>query len=102
MQDNLPIGARIKVFSHEDTGDIAAEMIWFDAGDPYVRIMKNGEIIIRTPAKITIESTGDEVLIKSPTKITLDAPLVEETHDNKVDGDNTIVGFCTHDGCSCI
>ena len=102
MQDNLPIGARIKVFSHEDTGDIAAEMIWFDAGDPYVRIMKNGEIIIRTPAKITIESTGDEVLIKSPTKITLDAPLVEETHDNKVDGDNTVVGFCSHGGCSCV
>jgi hypothetical protein len=28
-------------------------------------------------------------------KITLDAPLVEETNDNKVDG------FCDHQGCSC-
>ena len=95
MKDNLPIGARIKVFSHEDTGLIAAEMIWFDAGNPYVRIMKNGEIMIGTPAKITIESTASEVLIKAATKITLDSPLTHNTADVQTDG------TCTHVGCVC-
>jgi len=84
MKDNLPCGARVRVYSHESEGDIAAEMIWYDAGNPFIRIMKDGEIIIH-----------------SPTKITLDAPLVEETHDNLVSGDNTVTGFCSHGGCSC-
>jgi hypothetical protein len=78
-------GTRVIAVAPGDTSvDYAVEAIDFETG-AYIRIMKDGEIILH-----------------SPTKITLDAPLVEETHDNKVDGDSTIVGFCTHDGCSCI
>lgn len=66
-----------------DKWDFAVEIKDFSTG-AYIRIEKNGEI-----------------KLYSPIKITLDAPLVEETHDNKVNEDNTVLGFCTHGGCSC-
>lgn len=85
MKDNLPCGARVRVYSHESEGDIAAEMIWYDAGNPFIRIMKDGEIIIH-----------------SPTKITLDAPLIDETTDLVHNhGSQQIDGSCTHGPCSC-
>jgi len=70
---------------HPDDGsvDFAWEAKDFNTG-AYIQIKKSGEIVLH-----------------SPVKITLDAPLVEETHNNKVDGDNTIVGSCTHGPCSC-
>lgn len=87
-------GARMSVVNNQDSSvDFACETIYFDKS-AYTRIMKNGQIVISTPEKITIESTGDEVLIKSPTKITLDAPEVEETHHNTNQS-------CTHGPCSC-
>jgi hypothetical protein len=77
-------GTRVIVVAPEDSSvEYAVEAKDFESG-AYIRIMKSGEIIIH-----------------SPTKITLDAPLVEETHDNLTSGDNTIVGFCSHGGCSC-
>lgn len=95
------IGARIAAVHNLDTSvDFACEMIYFDKG-AFVWIMKDGQIIISTPYKITMESTAADVLIKAATKITLDAPLVEETQDNKIDGDNTILGSCDHQACSC-
>jgi hypothetical protein len=78
-------GTRVIVVAPEDSSvEYAVEAIDFESG-AYIRIMKDGEIILH-----------------SPTKITLDAPLVEETHDNLTSGDNTIVGFCSHGGCSCV
>ncbi len=64
---------------HPDDGsvDFAWEAKDFNTG-AYIQIKKSGEIVLH-----------------SPVKITLDAPLVEETNDNKVDG------FCDHQGCSC-
>ncbi|MFA7211735.1 MAG: hypothetical protein WC110_09855, partial [Bacteroidales bacterium] len=89
MHEEAPIaseqvGTRVIVVAPEDSSvEYAVEAKDFESG-AYIRIMKSGEIIIH-----------------SPTKITLDAPLVEETHDNLTSGDNTIVGFCSHGGCSC-
>lgn len=89
MHEEAPIaseqvGTRVIVVAPEDSSvEYAVEAKDFETG-AYIRIMKSGEIIIH-----------------SPTKITLDAPLVEETHDNLTSGDNTIVGFCSHGGCSC-
>ncbi len=78
-------GARVKVFSHADSGDIAAEVQWFDTGS-YIRIMKSGEIILH-----------------SPSKITLDAPLIDAltnlVHDH---GAMQIDAVCSHAACSCL
>jgi len=95
-------GARISVVHNEDSSvTFAVESIYFDQ-NAFIRIMKDGQIIIQTPKKITIESTGDEVLIKSPTKITLDAPLIDEitelVHNH---GAQEIDQTCTHGPCSC-
>jgi len=77
-------GVRVKIVEPDDN----SEEFSFEAKDfttgAYVRIMKNGAIILH-----------------SPVKITLDAPLVEETEDNLTSGDNTIIGSCTHGTCSC-
>lgn len=89
-------GARMSVVHNEDGSvDFAYEAIYFDK-NAYIRIMKDGQIKISTPEKVTVESTGDEVEISAATKITLDAPLVHVTDDHQIDG------TCTHGGCSCI
>lgn len=95
-------GARMMVVANDD-GDFseAYEAIYFEK-DAYIRIMKDGQIIIRTPYKITVESTGDEVHVKAATKITLEAPLIDEITDLVHNyGEQQIDEFCTHDGCSC-
>jgi hypothetical protein len=103
-------GARTSVVANADDSVLwACETIYFDVqngqkgADPaYIRIMKDGQIIIHTPKKITIESTEDQVHIKAFTKIVLEAPLIEEVTD-LVDnqGDQEIAGFCTHPDCTC-
>lgn len=88
-------GVRVSVVHPDDNSvDFAFEAIQFATG-AYIRIMKDGQIIISTPKKITIESTEDEVLVKAAAKITLDAPLVHVTEDHQIDGS------CTHGPCSC-
>jgi hypothetical protein len=88
-------GARMSVVHNEDSSvTFAYEAIYFDQ-NAYIRIMKDGQIIISTPKKVTIRSTGDEVLVQAATKITLDAPLVHVTQDHQIDGS------CTHGPCSC-
>lgn len=88
-------GARMSVVNNQDGSvTFAYEAIYFDQA-AYIRIMKDGQIMISTPKKITIESTGDEVLIKAATKITLDSPLTHNTNDVQTDGK------CTHAGCDC-
>lgn len=69
--------AMVRVVSKEDQDSIRVEMV-DETTDAYVRIMKNGE-----------------VMIYSPVKITLDAPLVHVTQDHQIDG------FCAHGPCSC-
>jgi len=59
------------------------EAIDFQTG-AYIRFMKDGEVVIH-----------------SPKKITLDADLVEETKDNLTSGNNEIKGTCKHGSCSC-
>lgn len=89
-------GARMSVVHNEDSSvAFAYEAIYFDQS-AYIRIMKDGQIIISTPEKVTVESTGDEVEISAATKITLDAPLVHVTDDHQIDG------VCDHGPCSCI
>ncbi len=68
-----------------------------------LRVKPSGEcelINLEAGAYIKIKADG-EIVLHSPSKITLDAPLVEETHDNLVSGNNTIAGSCTHGPCSC-
>jgi hypothetical protein len=71
-------GVRCKVVAPDDnTEDFAFEAKDFSTG-AYIRILKNGEI-----------------KLYSPVKITLDAPLVQETNNNQVGG------TCSHGSCSC-
>ena len=64
--------------------------------------IKDGQIIIQTPKKITIESTDADVHVKAATKITLEAPLVDEITDLVHNhGNQQIDGSCTHGPCSC-
>jgi hypothetical protein len=61
----------------DDSEEFAFEAKDFTTG-AYIRIMKDGEIVLH-----------------SPVKITLDAPLTNITEDNQIDGS------CTHGPCSC-
>lgn len=92
--ENESKGARISVVSNENSSLIAVESIYFDESS-YIRIMKDGQIIISTPKKITIESTAADVLIKAKTQIELNAPLVLATTGLfHVTGDETVDGTC--------
>lgn len=71
-------GVRVSVIHPDDDSvNFAFEAIQFSTG-AYVRIMKNGEI-----------------KLYSPEKITLDAPLVEVVHDLQVDEDELVSGTCS-------
>jgi len=71
-------GVRCKVVApDDDSEDFAFEAKDFTTG-AYIRILKNGEI-----------------KLYSPVKVTLDAPLVVETNNNQVSGS------CSHGSCSC-
>jgi hypothetical protein len=74
--DNTGVRCMV-VAPDDDSEDFAFEAIDFTTG-AYIRILKTGEIVLH-----------------SPVKITLDAPLVEETQQNKNAG-------CTHGPCSCV
>jgi hypothetical protein len=88
-------GARVSVVNNKDTSvTFAVESIYFDK-TAYIRIMKDGQIIISTPYKVTTESTGNEILIKASTVITENAPIVHVTGNMQIDG------TCTHGTCSC-
>jgi hypothetical protein len=98
-------GARTSVVANQDTSVLwACESIYFDKA-AYIRIMKDGQIIIHTPYKITIESTGTDILIKSPTVIEENVHLVHMTENCLIDGhldvDSITVGSCSHVSCSC-
>lgn len=70
--------AMVRVVSLDDSEDLVRVEMIDESTGAYVRIMKDGEI-----------------KLYSPTKITLDAPLVHVTGDHQIDG------FCDHQGCSC-
>ena len=95
-------GARVSVVHNEDDSvTFAVESIYFDQ-NAFIRIMKDGQIIIQTPKKITIESTDADVHVKAATKITLEAPLVDEITDLVHNhGNQQIDGSCAHGPCSC-
>ena len=96
-------GARVSVVHNEDDSvTFAVESIYFDQ-NAFIRIMKDGQIIIQTPKKITIESTDADVHVKAATKITLEAPLVDEITDLVHNhGNQQIDGACSHGSCSCV
>jgi hypothetical protein len=78
-------GVRVSIVHPDDNSvDFAFETIDFEK-DAYIRFMKD----------------DGEIVIHSPVKITLDAPLVEETENNLTSGNNEIKGSCTHHECSC-
>lgn len=88
-------GVRVSVVHKDDTSvTFSFEAIDFEQS-ALIRIMKDGQIVISTPKKITIESTGDMVHIKAATEIKLESPLTHNTADVQTDG------TCTHVGCNC-